>query len=48
MEASAEVLVWGGKENVSTRLSRPSHSEAQTGWSISADITAPAHSAVVP
>lgn len=33
---------------VSTRLSWPSHSEVQTDWSISADITAPAHSAVIP
>lgn len=48
MEASAEVLVQAGKENVSTCLSWPSHSEAGPGWSIPADIPPPAHSAAVP
>lgn len=33
---------------VSTRFSWASRSEARTGWSVPADITPPAHSAVIP
>lgn len=33
---------------VSTFFSWPSHNEAGAGWSIPADITPPAHGAVVP